>query len=66
LVVSCYHCCIICKLEPMDRIKETVGSIMRREAELFVSLLLNELNKCIETRVEKKRAEVIPLKDDLV
>ena len=36
---------------------------MRREAEFFAFLLLNELNKCIETHVEKKWAETIPMKD---
>ena len=50
-------------MEPMDRIKETISSVMGREAELFVFFLLNELNKYIEAHVKKKGAEAIPLKD---
>ena len=47
----------------MDGIKETISSIVRREAEFFVVLLFNKLNKCIEAHVEKKEAEAVPLKD---
>ena len=35
---------------------------MSREAELFVLLLLDKLNKCIEAHVEKQGAEAVPLK----
>ena len=47
----------------MDRITEMISYIMRREAKLFVFLLLNELNKHIEAHVEKKGAEAVSLKD---
>ena len=40
-------------MEPMNRVKETISSIMGRETELFVFLLFNELNKCIKANVEK-------------
>ena len=36
---------------------------MCRETELFVFLLLEELNKRIKAYVEKQGAEAIPLKD---
>ena len=41
------------ELEPMNRVKETISRIMCRETELFESLLLNDLNKCIKAYVEK-------------
>ena len=47
----------------MDRVVEPISSIMRREAELFVLLLSNKLNKFTEAHVEKKVAETATLKD---
>ena len=49
----------------MNRIKKKISCIMRREAELSVFLLLNELNQFIEPHVEQKEAEATPLKDTL-
>ena len=36
---------------------------MCRETELFVFILLNDLNKCIKAYVEKQGAEAIPVKE---
>ena len=49
----------------MDRVKETISNIMCRDTELFVFLLLNDLNKCIKAHVVKQGAEAIPLKTPL-
>ena len=53
MLVSYNDRCVICELEPMNGVKETISRIMCRETELFVFLLFNELNKRIKAYVEK-------------
>ena len=53
MLVNCNDRCVICELEPMNRVKETISRIMCRETELLVFLLLNDLNKCTKAYVEK-------------
>ena len=64
-LVSCYHCCVICNLEPLNRIEEMINSIIRREINLFVLLISDKLNKCVNAKqlVEERRAEAVLLRD---